>query len=383
MSNNILIVKTIQREILIMTNTKQILLKDFKPKCLLKREKHIPQQARFPIIDTHNHLFGDVSPKQLLQTMDDVGIAVWINISGNVILPLENNTYTIKRIPIENFLDNYVEPYPNRFAAFTMADFAQWDDFVLFKDDDFVEKCIATFEQDLKKGACGLKLTKELGLQFRDRDGNVIRVDDERLYPIWKRAGELEAPVLMHISDPVGFFLPIDETNEHLPVLQEFPGWSFADSFYSKQELLEQRNRVIHDFPKTTFILPHVANHPEDLNSVSRLLDENLNVVIDISARLDELGRQPYSARDFIIRHQDRILFGVDMPVTPEIYRCHFRFLETRDEYFETPDYIGRWGKSRWRIHGLNLDDSVLKKIYYQNALRVIPGIEGLNSAFN
>lgn len=360
-----------------MIKTKQILLRDFKPKCLLKREEHIPQKARFPVVDAHNHLFGEVSPEELLRTMDAVGIATWVNVSGNVILPLVNNTYTIERVPIDNFLENYVKPYPKRFAAFTMADFAQWGDFVLFKDDDFAGKCIETFEQDLKKGACGLKLTKELGLRFRDRDGSFIRVDDARLYPIWKRAGEFGVPVLMHISDPVGFFLPIDETNEHLPVLEEFPAWGFADSFYGKKELLEQRNRVIRDHPKTTFILPHVANLPEDLNSVSRLLDENPNVVIDISARLDELGRQPYSARDFIIRHQDRILFGVDMPVTPGIYRCHFRFLETRDEYFETPDYIGRWGKSRWRVHGLGLPDSVLKKLYFQNACRIIPAMSG------
>jgi len=181
--------------------------------------------------------------------------------------------------------------------------------------------------------------------------------------------------VLMHVSDPVGFFLPADTTNEHLPVLQEFPGWSFQDSFYSKSELLDQRNRVIGDHPGTTFILPHVANHPEDLQAVARLLDESPSVLIDISARLDELGRQPYSARDFLIRYQDRVMFGTDMPVTPEIYRCHFRFFETRDEYFETPDYIGRWNRSRWRVHALDLPNNVIEKLYHINAARAIPGL--------
>ena len=99
--------------------------------------------------------------------------------------------------------------------------------------------------------------------------------------------------------------------------------------------------------PKTTFILPHVANNPEDLDSVAALLADFPNVRIDFSARIDEFGRQPYTARDFFIAWQDRILFGVDMPVRPDIYRCYFRFLETRDEYFDYPDYIGFWGRSR------------------------------------
>ena len=345
------------------------------PDCLLVRREHIPEKGRFPVVDAHNHIFGDESAERLLEVMDRTGIRTWVNVSGNVIMPLENNTYTIKRVPIEDFIEEYVIPHPERFVCFTMAEFARWKDFVLPVSTDFAEKCIETLERDVGKGACGLKLTKELGLKFRDEDGNFIPVNDKRLYPVWKRAGELEIPVLMHISDPVGFFQPLDERNEHAPVLREFPGWSFYGSYFSKEELLEQRNRLIHDHPQTIFILPHVANFAENLAAVGRLISENANVFIDISARLDELGRQPYTARDFIIQFRDRILFGVDMPVDADIYRCHFRFLETRDEYFETPDYIGRWGKSRWRVHGLNLPDEVLKKIYYENAERVIPGV--------
>jgi len=127
--------------------------------------------------------------------------------------------------------------------------------------------------------------------------------------------------------------------------------------------------------PNTTFILPHVANNPEDLDSVAELLDRFPNVYIDFSARIDELGRQPYTARDFFIKYQDRIMFGTDMPISPDIYRAYYRFLETRDEYFEYPDYIGRWGYSRWRIYGLYLPDEVLRKVYHANAERVIPGL--------
>jgi len=141
-------------------------------------------------------------------------------------------------------------------------------------------------------------------------------------------------------------------------------------------ELLEQRSRLIAAHPRTRFQCAHVANLPEDLAWVARFLDGHPNAVVDFSARMDELGRQPFTARDFFLRYQDRILFGTDMPCDEAVYRCYFRFLETRDEYFEYPDYVGRWGHSRWRIYGLGLPDRVLKKIYYQNALRCIPGLE-------
>ena len=244
------------------------------------------------------------------------------------------------------------------------------------KDDDFARRCIERLEADVAEGARGLKVTKELGLYYRDHTGAMLRIDDERLSPIWQRAGELEMPVLIHVSDPIGFFLPIDEHNEHYLTLQEFPGWSFLGSHFSKWDLLEQRNRMIARHPGTRFLLPHVANLPEDLASVGQLLDNHPNVTIDFSARIDELGRQPYSASDFFRRYADRIAFGLDMPVSAEAYRCTFRFLETRDEYFDYPDYIGRFGVySRWKLYGLGLPDDVLKKIYHENAMRLLGGL--------
>jgi predicted TIM-barrel fold metal-dependent hydrolase len=353
----------------------EVLLKDFRPECLLRVAAHIPQQARFPVIDAHNHLFGDLPPQQLVDVMDAVGVRAWVNVTGNTTMPLVNNTYTIARRELNYFLEHYVRAYPGRFAAFTMADFAQWADPVLMKD-DFVERCLANLDADVRQGACGLKVTKELGLYFQDRDGSMVAVDDERLAPIWRRAGRLGVPVLIHVSDPMGFFLPVDARNEHYLTLREFPGWSFQGSKFSKQELLQQRDRMIARHPETTFLLPHMANLPEDLATVAKLLDEHENVVIDFSARIDELGRQPYTARDFFIKYQDRILFGLDMPVSAEAYRCYFRFLETRDEYFDYPDYIGRFGVyTRWKLFGLHLSDDVLRKVYARNAQRIIPGI--------
>lgn len=354
---------------------KDVLLTEFRPRCQLKVEEHEPQRAKFPVIDAHNHLFGVQPAERMVEVMDAVGVDLWLNVTGNVTLPLENNTYTIAKQSLDVFLRDYVERFPGRFAAFTMSEFAQWGDPVLFKD-DFVKRCLDGLDEDVAKGAAGLKVTKELGLAFTDADGNMVRVDDERLYPMWERAGELGIPVLIHTSDPAAFFDPIDAENEHYQTLREFPGWSFHGSHFSNEELLAQRDRMIKDHPRTVFILPHMANQPENLASVNQLLDEHPNVVVDFSARIDELGRQPYSARDFFIKYQDRILFGSDMPVSPEVYRCYFRLLETRDEWFDYPDYIGRFGVyTRWKLYGLSLPDEVLRKIYSENARRVIAGL--------
>jgi predicted TIM-barrel fold metal-dependent hydrolase len=350
---------------------------DVRPRSLLKRHSHVPERARIPVIDAHNHLFADMPADRMVEIMDAVGVRTFVNVTGNCGMPFDDKGYTIKRRDIGIYICDWMEKYPGRFACFTMADFAQWDEFTLDLDAGFAERCTATLEKDVRAGAIGLKVTKELGLRFHAPDGSMIRVDDPRLYPVWKRAGELGLPVLIHTTDPVGFFLPTDDpSGEHYATLQKYPGWSFHGSHFSKRELLEQRTRMMADHPGTTFICPHVANNPEDLDWVSSLLDRLPNVCIDFSARMDELGRQPYSARDFFLRYQDRVLFGSDMPISLEMYRCYFRFLETKDEYFDYPGYMGEMDNvTRWKIYGLYLPESVLEKIYSGNALRVIPGL--------
>jgi hypothetical protein len=350
-----------------------------QPEPLLRRPAHIPEKARFPVIDAHNHLFADMPADAMCEVMDAVGVRIFVNVTGNCSLPFDTEGYTIQRRQLSYYTREWEERRPGRFAAFTMAEFARWDDFTLDLDAGFAEKCIATLETEARQGALGLKITKELGLRFHEPGGEMIRVDDRRLYPVWRRAGELGIPVLIHTSDPVGFFLPVDRRNEHYPTMLKYPGWSFHGSRYTKWDLLEQRHRMMADHPGTTFICPHVANNPEDLDWVSALMEELPHVCIDFSARMDELGRQPYSARDFLIRFQDRVVFGTDMPISVDMYRCHFRFLETSDEYFDYPGYLGESDNiTRWKIYGLHLPDEVLEKIYNKNALRIIPGLKGL-----
>jgi predicted TIM-barrel fold metal-dependent hydrolase len=354
---------------------------DFRPEPLLKRPAHTPEKARFPVIDAHNHLFADMPADRMVSIMDQVGVRVFVNLTGNCILPFgaEQKGYTIQRRDLSIYAQGWMRAFPGRFACFTMSDFARWDDFTVDLDAGFTESCVAALERDATAGALGLKVTKELGLRFHTPDGAMVRVDDPRLYPVWKKAGDLGLPVLIHSTDPVGFFLPMDEKNEHYSTLLTYPGWSFHGSAFSKWEILEQRTRMIADHPGTTFILPHVANNPEDLDWVAALLERLPNVCIDFSARMDELGRQPYSAREFLIRFQDRVLFGADMPVSALMYRTYFRFLETSDEYFDYPGYVGEFDNfTRWKIYGLHLPDETLEKIYNGNALRVIPGLKGI-----
>ena len=346
-------------------------------------EEHIPRKSRFPAIDAHNHLWGDWSRvDEVVRVMDETGVLSYCDLTANMHVDWVEGGYRFGKKSYDEFLKNCSERFPGRFYGFTAATFTRPADEPLFEDaGEFVERTIRILNEHVSQGARGLKILKELGLHYRDSRGNLVEIDDERLSPVWEEAGRLGVPVLVHHSDPYGFFQPVTEENEHSNSLKKYPNWDFSGSrFPGKEELLKKRDRLLENHPDTVFLLAHVANFAENLSYVDDLLEGHPNANIDFSARIDELGRQPYSARDFFIRHQDRIVFGTDMPASPEMYRCYFRFLETYDEHFIPPDYDGTFGRHRWRICGLGLPDEVLKKIYYENALTLIPGLrEELN----
>ncbi|MBT3375019.1 MAG: amidohydrolase [Lentisphaerae bacterium] len=348
------------------------------PTCYLVHDDHTPKRAKFPVIDAHNHLWAAwKSVDHVVGVMDQVGVIAYCDLTANISIAWGDGGYTLGVGSLDAFIENCSKPHPNRFYGFTCATFAAPSDQPLFDDaDEFVTRTTEMLRDHVARGARGLKILKELGLKYRDARGDVINLDDERLAPVWECCAELGVPVLMHQSDPFGFFEPVTPDNEHYESLKKYPDWSFTDPrFPRKQGLLERRDRLVRRHPDVTFLLPHVANFPENLSYVSGLLDENPNVCIDFSARIDELGRQPHSAREFLIRYQDRVYFGTDMPASAEMYRCYFRLLETYDEYFITPDYDGTFGRYRWHVAGLGLPDQVLKKIYHENAIRLIPGL--------
>ena len=239
-------------------------------------------------------------------------------------------------------------------------------------------------ERAHRNGARGLKILKTLGLYLRENitSGTLVKVDDPRFDPMWDACGQLKIPVAIHVSDPIAFFTPTDRFNERYEELNNHPDWSFyGKDFPGNTELIAARNRMIARHPSTQFVTLHVGNFSEDLKNVGESLDRLPNMFVDIAARVGELGRQPITARKFFDKYQDRILFGTD--ATPhgdeypqqvfndQLYEIYYRFLETNDEYFDyAPAKIPPQG--RWRIYGIDLPESILRKVYYENAARLL-----------
>jgi predicted TIM-barrel fold metal-dependent hydrolase len=324
---------------------------DFEPRSMLKLPVHVIAQPRFPVIDYHNHL-DSMQPKDVLKTMDACGVEHIVNITMQV----GEKAFTI--------MDRFATESRERFSTIG------WMDWSGIESRDFFAKAVDDLERLVEHGAIGLKFWKDLGLEVRDANGAILRVDDERLAPIFDKARELKIPVMFHTADPFAFFEPIDRFNERYEELAAHPDWAFTNAKYSKYELMEQRNRVFARHPETQFVGAHIGECAEDIAFVTEMLEKYPNVSVDISARIGELGRQPYTARSFFLKFQDRILFGSDLLPEVEMYRLYYRFLETADEYFEYPTHASRQG--RWNVCGIYLPDEVLRKIYRENALRLL-----------
>jgi predicted TIM-barrel fold metal-dependent hydrolase len=270
--------------------------------------------------------------------------------------------------------------YRDRFVIFANIDWqgagkaddpASWD----CNRPDFARRVSTELAALKQRGASGVKIFKQFGLEYKNADGSLIAIEDERFSPIWQACAELKLPVLIHVADPAAFFLPIDETNERWEELHRHPEWSFyGPQFPPREKLLAAFLHVVKSHPNTTFISAHMASNAEDLATVGQWLDECPNLYVEIASRIVELGRQPTTARKFVIKHQDRVLFGTDGPWPEERVRLYWRFLETEDEYFPYSEKAFP-PQGFWNIYGIHLPDEVLQKIYCQNATRLIPGI--------
>jgi predicted TIM-barrel fold metal-dependent hydrolase len=322
------------------------------------------ERPRYAVTDAHNHLgepFGggwDRKPlSELLDRLDEAGVAHYVDLDGGW-----GEEILLRHLRL------FKEPAPERFQVFGGVDWGQW----AARGEGFGDWAAGRLRAQQEAGAQGLKIWKPFGLHVRDEKDRLVKVDDARLSPIWETAGELGLPVLIHVADPVAFFDPIDETNERWEELGNHPDWAFTSPpFPPFGEILNGLRSLVIQHPSTTFIGAHVGCYAENLGWVGRMLDDCPNYYIDISARLGELGRQPYTARRFFIQYQDRVLFGSDMGPDPDAYRLSYRFLETDDEYFnydtnEVPS------QGRWCVCGLYLPDEVLKKVYQENARRVL-----------
>lgn len=330
----------------------ELRLSDFHPRSSLNLEEHPILKPRYPAIDYHNHL-DSTDPSEVLAIMDRCGVEHVVNI-----------TMQVGQQALDT-MDRFQHAAPGRFSSIGWMDWSGVD------DRDFAEVTIDRLKRMVDHGASGIKFWKDLGLTLKNPDGSLLRIDEDRFAPIFAACGELGLPVMFHTADPTAFFEPIDEHNERYEELAAHPDWGFHGLPVSKRELLEQRNRVIARHPEVTFVGAHCAESPEDLRFLAQQLDRLPNLQIDISARTPELGRQPYSARAFFLKYADRILFGTDLLPDDAMYRLYFRFLETADEYFDYPSHASRQG--RWNIYGLFLPDDVLRKVYRENALKLMP----------
>ena len=345
----------------------------FLPRSSLRLKENRPQRAKFPVVDVHLHprVKMHSNAEQLdeyVRLMDQQNIAVSVSLDGQLGEQLEDHKQLLW------------SKHRDRFVIFSNIDWigsGKRDDPTSYDchRPDFGRRMARALADAKERGAVGLKIFKILGLYLRNPDGSLSAIDDPRWDPIWQACGELGMPILIHSADPVAFFQPVDRFNERWEELSRHPDWSFAgEEFPTHAEILAARNRVIARHPKTIFIGAHVANYPENLAEVGRWLDQYPNLYVEIAARIAELGRQPRTAREFIIKYADRVMFGTDGPRPVGRLLPHWRMLETKDEYFTYAENQYP-PQGLWNIYGLGLPDEVLKKVYSENAIRLIPGV--------
>ena len=329
---------------------------DYSPISSLVTDVNNPKKAKFPFVDIHNHQF-DMPVKNLtdlVTEMDSLNMAFMVNLSG------------FRGNYLNMCLDNIKKSAPTRLGVFVNLNWENID------SSNFVEENIKILNDAKINGAIGLKIYKSLGLTDTDSNGQRIRIDDPRLDPIWEECGKIGFPILIHSADPASFWKSKDKFNERWLELKQKPNrYRDPNKYPTFESILSEQHHVFEKHPKTTFINAHLGWMGNDLDRLSTHLDQYQNVLTEIGAVLAELGRQPKRARKFMIEYQDRVLFGKDAYKFEE-YFTYFRVLETEDEYF---DYY-RKRHAFWKMYGLGLPDTVLKKVYYKNALRILPIID-------
>ena len=328
----------------------------YDPPSSLVVPEHPLTRAKFPFIDVHSHQWrmDTANLDQLVQEMDAMNMAVMVNLSGRGGRTLAAMT------------ENVGKQYPNRFAVFTNINLRSID------APDWTEETVKQIEFDVANGARGLKIYKSQGMSDQDSSGNRIQINDPRIDPVWAKCGELGIPVLIHAADPKQFWEPHDSLNERWLELKTHPRRKrSADDPAPWETIIAEQHAIFKKHPKTTFINAHLGWFGSDLAHLGKLLDEMPNMYVEIGAVIAELGRQPRMANWFFEKYQDRVLFGKDA-YNPDEYPTYFRVLETADEYFP---YYKRY-HAFWRMYGLNLPDEILKKLYYKNALKIIPGLD-------
>ena len=338
----------------------------YNPKSTLVVPEHPVKRAKFPFVDIHSHQrnVNETLILKLIGEMDEINMATMVNLSGKRFSRIRGDNNG------QEYLNSMINAFntfaPGRFIVFTNLSFAG------FGEKDWKEKAVKILEEDVKNGANGLKIFKSLGLSVTDIHGKSVPINHPDLDVIWAKCGELGIPVLIHAADPAPFWEPMDSNNERWLELKLRPNRKRgANNPAPFEQVIAEQHGIFEKHKNTTFINAHMGWMANDLQKAAKHLDKYPNVNFGIAAVIAEFGRQPRAAKKFFIEYQDRILFGKDAYNKEEFY-TYFRVLETEDEYFP---YYKKY-HAYWRMYGLGLPDEVLKKVYYKNALRIVPNID-------
>ena len=332
-----------------------ILLKDYKPASSLVVPATTATKARVPVIDAHSHSsMSNIKTRAdvdaWVKTMDETGVelsVVFTNASGD---------------EFDRQADLFLGAYPKRFQVWYSLDASNPD------APDFSARSVAELERAYKKGARGVgELTdKGWGVEASEKNASPrasrLRFDDPRLDPYWKRCGELNMPINIHIADHPSCWKPLDPRQERTPDFQAF-NLSTKD-VPSFEELLAVRERLLAKHPGTKFIFCHFSNQGHDTAALAKMLDRFPNMYVDLSARDYEIGRQPRTMKAFLEKYKGRVLFGTDMGRDKAMYQDWWRLLESADEYMP--------GRIWWPYYGLQLSEPLLKSLYRDTALKVL-----------
>ncbi len=335
----------------------------------LRTRSYSVTRPRFTAIDAHAHLnsvfagrWRGRSAPDIIEALDRSCIQALVDLDGG-----QGDALSAEIARVQ-------EPYPGRIAVFAGVDAEGFA-----RDEAFGEVEAERLRDSVRRGARGLKVWKTLGLRAVDPAGRRVPIDDPRLSPLWQTAAELDVPVLIHVADPPAFFQPLNRRNERWAELNRHRDWHFwpvrktpdGRGFPRHAELIDEFDRLVARHPQTTFIGAHLASSGDDLERLSAMLRAHANLSVDIAARVNELGRQPYTAHHFIEEFQDRVLLGTDTGPDPRWYPIYYEFLETPSEYMNYSIFDPPL-QGNWRVHGLDLPDRVLEKVYAANALRLI-----------
>ena len=330
---------------------------EYDPPSTLVVPEHIVKRSKYPFVDIHSHHWkmSEMDLDKLIEEMDALNMQVVVNLSGRGGKGLKAITDNVKKYKHED-----------RIVVFTNINIRSID------DPDWTENTVKQIEYDVANGAKGLKIFKSQGMRDKDSKGNRVKINDPRIGPVWEKCGELGIPVLIHAADPKSFWEPHDANNERWLELKLRPRRKRGpDNPAPWETIIAEQHDIFRKHSNTTFINAHMGWFANDLAKLGTLLDELPNMYVEIGAVIAELGRQPRMANKFFAKYQDRVLFGKDS-YKPKEYPTYFRVLETDDEYFP---YYKKY-HAYWKMYGLDLPDEILKKLYYKNALKILPGMD-------